>query len=125
MNTQSQRHRRVGVSQDRSKGGAGMRNPSRQRRSLVFLLLVFAILASFTASAWAAVDRGVPVSPYTTKALRVRQAMDRRFSQAEREAAAERLKQMAASRGLKPSDMMPMPGPGDPPDYFGMTPNWA
>lgn len=65
------------------------------------------------------------MSPYTRKASLVHRKIEQRITQAEREAAAERLKQLAASRGLKPADMMPMPGPGDPPDYFGMTPNWA
>lgn len=100
-----------------------MRRVFRARSARVVPPLVVALLLSFAANAWAAADRGLPVSPYTKKASLVHQKIERRITQADREAAAERVKQMAASRGLKPADMMPMPGPGDPPDYFGMTPN--
>ncbi len=56
-------------------------------------------------------------------AERVQTTREMRVTQEEREAAAERMKFQA--RLLGSSTRAPAPGPGDVPDYFGTTPNWA
>ncbi len=64
---------------------------------------------------------------------RARERMDRRVTQDQREAAAEQMADMLAetgSDGVTALDevsaaAMEMTMTGEPPDYFGMTPNWA
>ncbi|MCX8007677.1 MAG: cell wall-binding repeat-containing protein [Coriobacteriia bacterium] len=95
---------------------------SRTRTLLIALIAIAILLPSAAASGLA--DPGARKSAYATKAALVRAKIARRITQAERERAAEQLKAMARARGLRTTSM-PMPEPGDPPDYFGMTPNWA
>jgi len=67
----------------------------------------------------------------TERAERVQERMASRITQDQREAAAARQKLMVRLAALRNGgdatglSAMAMPMPGDAPDYFGMTPNWA
>lgn len=91
------------------------------------LLLAIALVVGPAQSIGAATSKRVsPEAAAKARLHVVREKIASRVTQDEREAAAARLKlkqDLADLKGVKPA--MAMPGPGDTPDYFGMTPNWA
>ncbi|KAF0208226.1 MAG: hypothetical protein FD171_1062 [Actinobacteria bacterium] len=95
---------------------------------LFALLLSGALVLAPIQPALAASVSGAKVGvSLAARADAVHKRMDRRVTQAEREAAADKMAALvksASKSGIKPT-AMDMPGPGGTPDYFGMTPNWA
>gem|GEM_PF-1338641 len=106
---------------------------------LLALTVVAALLTASTAGIAAAApgdeDSNVTLRErYTRKTEQTRERQDRVVTQAERDLAASNLAKTLDVLGL-PSDAGPEeyfealalepPGPGDVPDYSGMTPNWA
>ncbi len=107
------------------------------RRALAALLAL--VLFASTAVATAAPSGKVKASSsqqqrYEEMMEKAKARQERVVTQEEREAASANMNKQLAALGL-PADAtpeqyfaameMPMPGPGDTPDYSGMTPNWA
>lgn len=114
--------------------------PHRARRRIRFLLtaaLAIGVIAS-AAAGIAAPSSGkgdaAQAKRYAQKIEKAKERFERVVTQQERDIAASNLAKKIKALGL-PADAGPaeyfaamdmvMPGPGDVPDYSGMTPNWA
>ena len=111
----------------------------RRPRYLLTLAVAVVLLAGVTVgvAAPASGDKDDGVSQqerYKEKMEKTRERQDRVVTQEERDLAASNLAKKLLSLGLSadagPREYfaamaMDMPGPGDMPDYSGMTPNWA
>jgi len=111
----------------------GLRNSRSLLIALLTLALVIGSAASVLADPPAKVDRAQQ-KRYAEKMKKAEERIDRVVTQKERDVAASNLAKKLNSLGLAadagPAEYfaameMAAPGPGDVPDYSGMTPNWA
>lgn len=98
--------------------------------SQILTLFVTVVLAiGPVAPLGAAEESDQVVDALAARAARVQASREKKVTQEEREAAAARRNLQQRSLDLitpdRPSRILPAPGPGGVPDYFGMTPNWA